>query len=264
MPKHLPSIAPSRMAAAYTASALRLMQHMFARFDGHLQVEFWNGQCLSLGMQPMPKMGSPFKLIFRTPATINTFIKRRDPLCFVEAYLMGEIDVEGDLSAVLLLRDQFEQLRLNWRTRLLGLKHLWSAWQAKSMVLPTWHRSDSFQAEKVAHHHRDESLAAIQFHYDVSNDFYGLWLDPAMVYSCAYFADSQQSLADAQHDKLDLICRKLQLQAGQHLLDIGCGWGALILHAAKHYGVIAHGVTLSSQQYAVVKKRLQRLDSRTV
>src|SRR5437762_627371 len=78
---------------------------------------------------------------------------------------------------------------------------------------------------------------AIQFHYDVSNDFYRLWLDPAMVYSCAYFNSVDDSLQTAQQQKLDYICRKLRLRRGQRLLDIGCGWGGLILHAAKNYGV---------------------------
>ena len=83
----------------------------------------------------------------------------------------------------------------------------------------------------------------IQFHYDASNEFYELFLDPEMVYSCAYFRDWSNPLEQAQRDKLDLICRKLRLRPGESLLDIGCGWGALLCHAAQHYGVSAHGVT---------------------
>src|SRR6202044_1967604 len=89
---------------------------------------------------------------------------------------------------------------------------------------------------------RDRS--AIRFHYDVSNAFYSLWLDPRMVYSCAYFENAATSLEEAQLGKLDLICRKLDLQPGERLLDIGSGWGGLLIHAATRYGVRADGITL--------------------
>ena len=95
---------------------------------------------------------------------------------------------------------------------------------------------------------RDDK-ALIQFHYDASNDFYSLFLDQEMVYSCAYFTDWNNSIDQAQYDKLDLICRKLRLAPGERFLDIGCGWGALLCHAAKHYGVEAYGVTLSQAQH---------------
>ena len=110
---------------------------------------------------------------------------------------------------------------------------------------------------------RDEK-AFIQFHYDVGNDFYALFLDPEMQYSCAYFTDWTNSLAQAQRDKLDMICRKLRLQPGERFLDVGCGWGGLLCHAAATYGVTAHGVTLSQTQhdYAVEKVRRLGLEDR--
>lgn len=99
--------------------------------------------------------------------------------------------------------------------------------------------------------------ANIAYHYDVSNAFYALFLDPEMLYSCAYFQpDFHDDLARAQRDKLDMICRKLRLKPGQKLLDVGCGWGALIRHAAKHYGVEALGVTLSQEQAALARARI--------
>jgi cyclopropane-fatty-acyl-phospholipid synthase len=100
--------------------------------------------------------------------------------------------------------------------------------------------------------------AAIQFHYDVGNSFYKLWLDQAMVYSCAYFRAEDDSLDEAQVAKLDLICRKLRLKPGERLLDIGCGWGALIMHAAKHYGVDATGITLSENQAVLARERIEQ------
>ncbi|HSV58110.1 MAG TPA: cyclopropane-fatty-acyl-phospholipid synthase family protein [Variovorax sp.] len=97
----------------------------------------------------------------------------------------------------------------------------------------------------------------IQFHYDVSDDFYALWLDPRRVYSCAYFRDAAFDLAQAQEAKLDHICRKLQLKAGERFLDIGSGWGALLLWAAEHYGVRATGITLSKNQHAHVQQLIE-------
>ena len=99
----------------------------------------------------------------------------------------------------------------------------------------------------------------IQFHYDVSNEFYRLFLDEEMVYSCGYFHSWDDSLEQAQINKLDMICRKLQLKPGERMLDIGCGWGALICHAAKNYGVQAHGITLSKKQLELTQEKIIKL-----
>jgi cyclopropane-fatty-acyl-phospholipid synthase len=99
----------------------------------------------------------------------------------------------------------------------------------------------------------------VHYHYDLSNAFYALFLDPEMVYSCAYFRDWNHDLATAQRDKLDIICRKLRLKPGDRLLDIGCGWGALVCHAARHYRVDAVGVTLAEEQFAYAKEKVARL-----
>ncbi|HEY8515138.1 MAG TPA: cyclopropane-fatty-acyl-phospholipid synthase family protein [Candidatus Binatia bacterium] len=95
---------------------------------------------------------------------------------------------------------------------------------------------------------REFDAKAIEHHYDLSNEFYALFLDPMMVYTCAYYRTPDGDLAQAQRDKLDLVCRKLRLQPGERFLDIGCGWGSLVIWAAKHYGVQALGVTLSKEQ----------------
>src|SRR6059036_2024738 len=100
---------------------------------------------------------------------------------------------------------------------------------------------------------------AISFHYDVSNDFYALFLDKRMVYTCAYYRRPDGDLDQAQEDKLDLVCRKLRLQPGERLLDIGCGWGSLVVWAAERYGVRAHGVTLSRQQAEYAEASIRRL-----
>jgi cyclopropane-fatty-acyl-phospholipid synthase len=101
--------------------------------------------------------------------------------------------------------------------------------------------------------------AAISFHYDVSNAFYKLWLDEQMVYSCAYFEAPDDSLEQAQRNKLDHVCRKLRLKPGERFLDIGCGWGAMVCWAAQHYGVQAHGITLSQRQFDYATARVHFL-----
>ncbi|MDR3492977.1 MAG: class I SAM-dependent methyltransferase [Ancalomicrobiaceae bacterium] len=108
------------------------------------------------------------------------------------------------------------------------------------------------------HHTRAKDAAQIQFHYDVSDDFYALWLDPRRVYSCAYYLLPELSLADAQAAKLDLICRKLDLKSGERFLDIGAGWGGLLIWAAENYGVEATGITLSKNQHAHVSRLIEQ------
>ena len=113
------------------------------------------------------------------------------------------------------------------------------------------------RARSVAAHTPAKDAAQIQFHYDVSDNFYALWLDPRRVYSCAYYREEGMTLAQAQEAKLDLICRKLALKAGERFLDIGAGWGALMLWAAEHYGVDATGITLSRNQHAHVQQLIK-------
>ena len=105
---------------------------------------------------------------------------------------------------------------------------------------------------------RSADARAIAHHYDVSNEFYALFLDPLMVYTCAYYRDPDGKLEQAQQEKLDLVCRKLELRPGDALLDIGCGWGSLAIWAAQHYGVRAHGVTLSQAQASYATERIRR------
>ncbi|HNZ89980.1 MAG TPA: class I SAM-dependent methyltransferase [Acidovorax sp.] len=116
-----------------------------------------------------------------------------------------------------------------------------------------WHLALA-RARSMAVHTLQHDARYVQFHYDLSDDFYALWLDPRRVYSCAYFRDPGMTLARAQEAKLDLICRKLRLQPGERFLDMGAGWGALLLWAAQHYGVDATGITLSRNQHAHVQQ----------
>jgi cyclopropane-fatty-acyl-phospholipid synthase len=114
----------------------------------------------------------------------------------------------------------------------------------------SWWREPLRSAKSVGHHNAEADARQVQFHYDVSDDFYALWLDARRVYSCAYYRDANMPLAQAQEAKLDHVCRKLMLREGERFLDIGAGWGGLLLWAAEHYGVNATGITLSKNQHA--------------
>lgn len=209
-------------------------------------MRLWQGQTVAFGA------GSPeFTLVFREPRPFRELILSRAPLRLAEAYFREKVDIEGNLYAALQLKDHFQSLRLSAIEKAasfcgaLLLRN--SADEALACASPS--RRTSLSARLAGKHSRAANRQAIAFHYDVSNDFYRLWLDGQMVYSCAYFEAAEESLDQAQRHKLDHICRKLRLKPNERLLDIGCGWGALICWAAKHYGVSAHGITLSRNQH---------------
>jgi cyclopropane-fatty-acyl-phospholipid synthase len=153
-----------------------------------------------------------------------------DLAAFGEAYVEGEVDIEGPID---------------------------EAFCAAEKLVRTWGASPKGRLPRRARYSRERDHEAVNYHYDVSNDFYRLWLDQRMVYSCAYFKTGDEDLDTAQVQKLDHICRKLRLKPGDRLLDIGCGWGALVLHAAQKYGALATGVTLSENQYGLADRRIR-------
>ena len=197
-------------------------------------------------------------LVLNNRRALRRLLWKPGELGLAEAYVSGDLDVDGDLRT--------------------GLATMWSALRtgevkAAKPGLRDWPRlaGEAVRLGVVglrppapgqAHlsgslHSRDRDRAAIAHHYDLSNDFYELLLDPSMAYSCAYYVDGPgMALSDAQSAKLDLVCRKLGLHEGVRHLDIGCGWGSLICHAAEHYGTVSTGVTLSRQQYEFVSKRV--------
>jgi cyclopropane-fatty-acyl-phospholipid synthase len=247
-------VTPSSSADAVRATAL--LQRIFRQYRGRIAIRLWNGASLSVGRGAAGPGTPPYTLVFRSAAAVRSLLLGRDQLRLAEAYISGDIDVEGDFITAIRLKDELGELVVPPGE---GLQILLSA-----LRLGTWRRSQRGDLEPAqaeaggapARHSRHEDHRAIQFHYDVSNKFYALWLDSAMVYSCAYFERQDGSLEDAQRDKLDHICRKLELRAGERLLDVGCGWGALVIHAATHYGVTAHGITLSSQQLGEAQRRI--------
>ncbi len=233
-----------------------LLTNLFRDLDMPLRIRLWDGDVLNLGK---PAGGNArFELVCRHPAAISAMAFAHDPLKIVQAYLRNDIDIDGDFYAALKLKDYLRTLKPTLMQRAAGFVRLlnWSLLEApKPMEREHVH---VVEGEAVRRHSRDANARSIAFHYDVSNAFYATWLDERMVYSCAYFRSPDDSLEKAQLQKLDHICRKLQLRPGDRLLDVGCGWGALALHAARRYGVQVHGITLSHQQWEWARRAVTR------
>jgi cyclopropane-fatty-acyl-phospholipid synthase len=208
-------------------------------------VELWNG----MRWDPDPGQFCRFTWHIRHPALFRALLRPNLQVALAEAFIYGDFDISGDILAIFPIAEYLEK------------KHFGAAKKLRLATLiatlPAPLHQEKAQAElRGRAHSKSRDREAVSFHYDVSNDFYKLWLDPAMVYSCAYFKSPDDSLETAQTQKLDYICRKLRLRPGETLLDIGCGWGGLILHAAKDYGVRAIGITLSEQQRALTHRRI--------
>jgi len=189
-----------------------------------VRVELWNGRQIDLsGEAPRVTIRLP------NPAALR-YLLSPSLYSLGRAYVEGAIEVRGRAADMI---DVVSTLAANFKPgkRLSPLR-------------------------RMARHTRHKDAAAIQYHYDVSNAFYAAWLDPAMVYSCAYFENGDEDLATAQIKKIDHILAKIDLQPGHTLLDIGCGWGALVIRAAQRFGVRCIGVTLSENQCALARERV--------
>jgi cyclopropane-fatty-acyl-phospholipid synthase len=199
-----------------------------------------------------PGEPSRFTMVLRNPGVLRTMFWSPSELALGEAYLYNDLDIEGDISSAFLLADRLVHLRLGLAERLRFARLL--------LALPSSGRHwGARPTERLRGplHSMGRDRQAVTYHYDMSNAFYSLWLDERMVYSCAYFTDPGDNLDTAQERKLDYLCRKLRLQRGERVLDIGCGWGGLVIHAAKNYGVQAHGITLSRPQADLANERIR-------
>jgi len=249
---------PQSAAERYRGSgqAAELLMRLFRRYPGSVSLRLWDGTAIRAGAAGAED--SSFTLVFRTPETVWSAVLGRDPLALADAYFRGELEIEGDFFAALSIKDHMDALQMPRGEKLLAA---FTAMRLKLLNAAAHHTERLFtptDAPRIKAHSKLENRQAIHFHYDVSNEFYALWLDRAMVYSCAYFENREVDLESAQQAKLEHICRKLSLKAGERFLDIGCGWGALVLHAARHYGVRAHGVTLSPQQLKIAQERIEQ------
>ena len=207
--------------------------------------------------------GAPLTLRLKNERGLAYLMTAPGDLGFARAYVAGDLDVEGihpgdPYEAMVLIMSQLrfkvpsaaEMLQI---VRSLGFGNLKPPTPPAEEHLPRWRRA--FEGMR---HNKKRDAEAIQHHYDVSNRFYELVLGESMTYTCAVYPTLEASLEEAQFEKYDLICRKLDLQPGQRLLDIGCGWGGMVRHAAKHYGVKVIGVTLSREQAAWAAEEITR------
>jgi cyclopropane-fatty-acyl-phospholipid synthase len=249
----------ARRPGAYRGRELAsdLLTRLFRRLPLSFTMRLWDDTSWQVGAINSGAQESPFSLVFRSPEAVCSAVLGRDPLRLAEAYFRGDLDIEGDFFSALALKEHLEALQMSVGEQIravataLRLRALNAHSEEQAQIRWTHSHGRSVKA-----HSKAENRDAIQFHYDVSNEFYALWLDRAMVYSCAYFETPDLDLDVAQQAKLDHICRKLALRPGESFLDIGCGWGALVIHAAQRYGVRAHGVTLSPQQLKVARERI--------
>jgi cyclopropane-fatty-acyl-phospholipid synthase len=240
------------LSRARTVAALLFGPPSEREFD----VRYWSGE-------EEPATGpARFTLVFRSAAALRRIATPPSELAFAEAFVRGDIDVEGDLEAAITAGDRIAE-RLDSPARIARVV-------AAASRLPR-HDDESAGDRDLRQPHLHggrhtpaRDTAAVRSHYDLGNDFYALWLDRSLTYSCAYFERGDEDIDTAQATKLDHICRKLRLAPADRLLDVGCGWGALVRHAVRCYGVEAVGVTLSARQaaWAQTQQRREGLDGR--
>lgn len=212
-------------------------------------VRLWDGT-----YWPAPPTTDPDATIVLThPGALRQMFLPPTDLALGEAFLRGDFTVAGDLEAAFTLKEALDRTPPTPRTLSTVARLL------RQLPEPGDGEDNAGRAGlRGIRHSRARDQEAIRSHYDVSNEFYALWLDQRMVYSCAYFPTGTESLDAAQEAKLDLICRKLRLTPGERLLDIGCGWGGLAIYAAKRYGVRVVGITLSERQATLARERVAR------
>jgi cyclopropane-fatty-acyl-phospholipid synthase len=213
--------------------------------DRTFAIRFWDGRVLRA-----PHARDPaFTLVIRRPAALRRMLMPPTDLAIGEAFVHGDFDIEGDVFEAAALPDRLGHVRVGIR----GLGRM-AVRLARLQDTAPDHRDGRAPALLGGElHSAERDTAAIRFHYDIGNDFYRLWLDERMVYSCAYFQTEDTSLDNAQLAKLDLVLDKLALRDGMRLLDIGCGWGGLLVRAIERFDVEAVGITLSERQYTYAR-----------
>jgi cyclopropane-fatty-acyl-phospholipid synthase len=245
-------VSTDRKTAQRLDAFRRLLSHLNEHILTDIGFVLWDGSTV-----PANLPADAFALVIADEGVVAALMRRPNIDTFLNLWVSGRFDLRNGTLFDL------EARRPKARTRALVKsldKPLALTTLGRFLFVP---RGGPWPLEAVSEAAKDGSEATnkknIHYHYDLSNRFYELFLDPEMVYSCAYFKAWDNDLATAQTDKLDMICRKLRLKPGENLLDIGCGWGALVCHAAQHYGVRAHGVTLAEEQFAYAKEKVARL-----
>jgi cyclopropane-fatty-acyl-phospholipid synthase len=211
-------------------------------------VQFWDGTSVRATESPAPTF------TFRSPKALAHALRAPGELGLGRAYVDGLLEVD-DLDAALRIVDTFQAPDLSLRQQAaLGLAVV----RACGLTVPPKPPAAELRL-RGERHTMSRDRRAVRHHYDVGNEFFALFLDPSMTYSCAYWSGGAQTLEEAQEAKLELVCKKLRLTEGERVLDVGCGWGSFAIHAAKHHGVNVVGVTLSAPQVHLARQRVREL-----
>ena len=240
-------------------AAHRVIQHVATALDLPASIRLWDGV-----LAPLGKSTDLSRFVSIDDAGVFGALLRRPSLqTLYRLYASGRIDVHGTDFMTFMETIQAHRKQMGgkeFRRRLRSGFPWRNILPLLTAPEPPADPSLRYGGDETGYSEsKRKNKELIQFHYDVSNEFYALFLDAEMLYSCAYFTDWSNSLEQAQQDKLDLICRKLRLKPGDRFLDIGSGWGALLCHAAQHYGVTAEGVTLSQRQHDYTVEKIARL-----
>jgi len=228
-----------------------LVSKLESRLNGPLPaaVRFWDGSEFGPG-----EPGSvEDTIVIRNKRGLTYAVMRPDQVGIARGWVSGDIELEGDLERVMMAGSKLYGFDFTAREKLEAAR---LALAVGAVKIPPPKPPETEAKVSGGLHSLRRDRQAISHHYDVSNEFYRLILGPTMVYSCAYFESENDTIEEAQTRKLDVICRKLDLQPGERLLDIGCGWGSLLIHAASNYGVRAVGVTLSEEQAKLARERV--------
>jgi cyclopropane-fatty-acyl-phospholipid synthase len=194
---------------------------------------------------------APATIVIRSPDALRRIVTAPGELGLARAYVSGDLELQGSIWALLELRDRIPDVQLEPKMMLRLVREL-GGWREVRPLPPP----DEEVRLRGRRHSKARDAAAISHHYDVSNTFYRLVLGPSLTYSCAVWHDPDDTLEAAQANKYELICRKLDLRPGMRLLDVGCGWGGMVMHAAQNHGVQAVGITISRQQAELAEKRV--------
>ena len=237
--------------AGTVAHALRPLLVALLGEDPPVRIELWDGSAFG----PVDSVGT---ITVRSPEALRRMVWAPGELGMARAYVAGDIDFEGDLLAMLAVLKTTPGRQGSSPTRLAGLVTLLRAARSQGALGRPLPPPPEEARPRGRLHSKARDAQAISHHYDVGNDFYALVLGPAMTYSCARFTSPGMDLADAQAQKHELICRKLGLheRPTPRLLDVGCGWGSMAMHAARHHGASVVGVTISQEQAARAKERV--------
>jgi len=250
--------AASSQAETAAATVGRMLEHVAGGVlrSRRFSVRFWDGSELPATAED----GNRPAILVTDPSALAHIAREPNEIGLARAWALGAIDVRGELDDVFAMGEQMPRPRLSKLDWLRALYATWRLLGSQAVRSPRMPAGEIGRRSGGVHSQRRDR-AAVRHHYDMPTDFHRLVIGPSMVYSCAYFATPTDTLEDAQARKLDVICRKLRLTPGARLLDVGCGWGSLVLHAVRDYGVRAVGVTLSEPQAQEARERIRHAGS---